>query len=78
MRAFDEVLRLGEEIVEEDGEDGVGEAEAAGEKIVQGTDNLVGYGGGFMGVARLWQASAYRSSHRPMRLARYRARRVIG
>ena len=44
--AFDEALRLGEEVVEHGGERGVGGAEARGEEIVQGTGDLVGYGGG--------------------------------
>ena len=46
VRAFDEVLLLLEEVVQHVGERGVGGAEAHGEEVVQGTGDLVGYGGG--------------------------------
>ena len=51
--AFDEVLWLFEEAVQHGGERGVGGAEARGEEIVQGTGDLVGYGGGDHAGGRL-------------------------
>ena len=42
VRAFDEVLVLGEEILQNVRQHWVGRAEAGGEEIVQGTDHLVG------------------------------------
>ena len=42
VRAFDEVLVLGEEFLQNVRQHWVGRAEAGGEEIVQGTDHLVG------------------------------------
>ena len=49
IRALGDVLRLGDEVVEDGGEDGgegrVRGAEARGEEVAQSTGDLVGYGG---------------------------------
>ena len=50
VRAFDEVLLLGQEIVQDVGEGRVGEAEAGGEEVLQGAGDLVGYDGGDHGA----------------------------
>ena len=52
--ALEEVLLLGEEVVENVGERRVGGAEAGGEEILQRAGDLVGYGGGDHGW---WRAA---------------------
>ena len=52
--AFDEVLRFGEEIVEDGGKGGVGGAEAGGEEVMQGAGDFLDYDGGDHG-AGLWR-----------------------